>query len=74
MNKAKIKNALINHGTYGKFQDLNGNEYVFKSYADFSAWWFSVPYRRMVQSLDKSTFRKLDRAATQSKEARKKSA
>jgi len=64
----------MNNKAYKKFNDKHGNEYVFKSYADFSAWWFSVPYRRMVQSLDKSTFRKLDRAATQSKEARKKSA
>ena len=65
---------MNNTKAYNKLQDLNGYEYSFESYEDFSNWWFSVPYRRMVQSLDKSTFRKLDRAATQSKEARKKSA
>ena len=37
----------MNNKAYKKFNDKHGNEYVFKSYADFSAWWFNVPYRRL---------------------------
>ena len=60
----------MNNKAYKKFNDKHGNEYVFKSYADFSAWWFNVPYRRLKLALSPETFKKLSYAATQSKEAR----
>jgi len=55
---------------YTQFTDNDGNEYGFESYADFSAWWFTIPFWRSKRAFSPETFRKLSYAATQSKEAR----
>ncbi len=55
---------------YTSFEDIYGNGYEFPNYESFAYWWYSTPRRRMTLALEPSTFKKLDRAATQSKEAR----
>ena len=60
----------MNTKAYTQFTDNDGNEYGFESYADFSAWWFDIPHRRLKLAFSPETFKKLSYAATQSKEAR----
>ena len=55
---------------YHNFSDVYGNSYSFQNYESFAYWWYSTPRRRMTLALEPSTFKKLERAATQSKEAR----
>jgi len=55
---------------YTQFTDDYGNEYSFENYAEFAFWWFNIPFRRAKLAFSPETFKKLERAATQSKEAR----
>ena len=55
---------------YTQFADDAGNEYSFESYDEFAAWWYEIPLRIAKLAFSPETFKKLDRAATQSKEAR----
>jgi hypothetical protein len=55
---------------YTSFNDIHGNSYGFQDYETFADWWYSIPRRRMIGSLDSSDFKKLERAASQSREAR----
>jgi hypothetical protein len=55
---------------YTYFTDDAGNEYSFESYDEFASWWFEMPWIIAKRAFSPETFKKLDRAATQSKEAR----
>ena len=55
---------------YSQFSDIYGNAYSFTNYKSFAYCWYSTPRRRMFLAFEPSTFKKLERAATQSKEAR----
>ena len=55
-----------------EFKDKNNYTYSFESYMEFAKWWFnnSTHYLRAV--LSQETFKKLNRLAVNSKEARTK--
>lgn len=53
-----------------KFKDKNNNTYNFKSYMEFGKWWFKNSTRYLKAVLDQETFKKLNKLAVSSKEAR----
>ena len=53
-----------------KFKDKNNNTYNFKSYMEFAKWWFNNSTRYLKAVLDQETFKKLNKLAVSSKEAR----
>jgi hypothetical protein len=55
---------------YNHFSDKSGNVYSFENYLDFATWYFSKMRKFLVATFDPDTFKKLNRAATVSKEAR----
>ena len=55
---------------YHSFYDIKGNHYSFKDYMDFAEFWFSLSRQNAQRFFEKSTFKKLSHAASQSKEAR----
>ena len=55
---------------YEKFTDKYGNEYHFKSYTDFAAFWFGIG--RKAAKIYFPNFYELQKYACNSKEARKK--
>jgi hypothetical protein len=57
---------------YSAFQDNRGNQYSFASYMEFATWFFGVSRRTLIASLSTETFRKLEREASQSAEARRR--
>lgn len=56
---------------YHSFTDKHGNEYGFDDYQSFAHFWFNIPQNRL-RSAFPDNFNQLQRAATQSKEARTK--
>jgi hypothetical protein len=54
------------------FIDKNQNNYYFNDYRELSLFWFSNSRRYLKSRLDDITFKKLERYATNSKDARKK--
>jgi hypothetical protein len=54
------------------FTDKNKNNYYFSDYKEFSLFWFSNSRRCLKSKLDNNTFNKLERYATNSKDARKR--
>lgn len=55
---------------YNHFTDKSGNVYGFKNYLDFATWYFSKMRKNLVAAFEPETFKKLNAAATTSKEAR----
>lgn len=53
-----------------KFKDKNNNTYNFKNYMEFAKWWFNNSTRYLKAVLDQETFKKLNKLAVSSKEAR----
>lgn len=53
-----------------EFKDKNNNTYNFKSYMEFAKWWFNNSTRYLRTVLNQETFKKLNRLAVSSKEAR----
>lgn len=53
-----------------KFKDKNNNTYNFKNYMEFAKWWFNNSTRYLRTVLNQETFKKLNRLAVSSKEAR----
>lgn len=56
---------------YATFADKHGQEYKFADYLSFAQWWFSKPYYFKFTLFEPQLFKKLNYAATQSREARK---
>lgn len=56
---------------YHSFTDVHGNAYGFADYMSFATWFFSVHRRTLVAYFTPDTFKKLNRAAVSSKEARR---
>lgn len=55
---------------YENFQDKFGNVYQFSNYSDFATFWFNCSYARKLEYFP-ANFKKLQWAATMSKEAKK---
>lgn len=55
---------------YHSFTDVHGNAYGFADYMSFATWFFDLPRRIAVVRFSPETFKKLNRAAVSSKEAR----
>ena len=53
-----------------KFSDKNNNTYNFENYMEFASWWFNNSTRYLKAVLAQETFKKLNRLAVNSKEAR----
>lgn len=53
-----------------QFSDKNNNIYSFENYMEFGKWWFNTSIRYKKAVLDQETFKKLNRLAVSSKEAR----
>ena len=53
-----------------EFKDKNNNTYNFPNYMEFAKWWFNNSTRYLKAVLDQETFKKLNRLAVSSKEAR----
>lgn len=53
-----------------KFSDKNNNTYNFENYMEFAKWWFNTSTRYLRAVLAPETFKKLNRLAVSSKEAR----
>lgn len=53
---------------YNKFTDKFGNQYGFDNYMDFAKWWFNMPSYYLKSAFPE--YKKLQRAASSSKEAR----
>lgn len=53
-----------------KFSDKNNNTYSFENYMEFASWWFNNSTRYLRAVLAQETFKKLNRLAVNSKEAR----
>ena len=55
-----------------EFKDKNNNTYNFPNYMEFGKWWFNTSIRYKKAVLDQETFKKLNRLAVSSQEARTK--
>ncbi len=55
---------------YNKFSDIYGNEYGFETYMEFATFWFGNSYQNNKRTFP--NFVKLQNAASDSREARKK--
>ena len=53
-----------------EFKDKNNNTYNFSNYMEFAKWWFNNSTRYLRTVLNQETFKKLNRLAVSSKEAR----
>ena len=53
-----------------KFSDKNNNAYSFAGYMEFAKWWFNSSTRYLTAVLTPETFKRLNRLAVNSKEAR----
>lgn len=53
-----------------EFNDKNNNAYSFENYMEFANWWFNNSTRYLKAVLAQETFKKLNRLAVNSKEAR----
>ena len=53
-----------------QFSDKNNKIYSFENYMEFAKWWFNNSTRYLKAVLDQETFKKLNKLAVGSKEAR----
>lgn len=57
---------------YSSFAAIDGTQFAFPDYMSFATWFFSLPRRIAVVRFAPDVFKKLERAAAQSTEARRK--
>jgi hypothetical protein len=64
----------MNSTAYSSFTAIDGTRFAFSDYMSFATWFFSISRRVLVASFDAETFRALERAAANSREARRRMA
>jgi len=66
----KYEDNSMTTKVYNRFNDVYGNEYAFDNYLDFATFWFNLTRQVSKKHFDSTTWKKLQYAAANSKEAR----